>query len=123
MKTPSLDSGHLAINGSKSDVSCSNHICYLYNLNKYSLNMNNRCYKVKQEGKIQRAGIIKDFMHMREDILLNAKDKSNVSEIIEFCAHLNILILPFFFLFFFCPLHYLLLFVWFFFSSSFVEEK
>ena len=77
--------GQLAINGSKSDVSCSiNHICYLYNLNKYSLNMNNKCFKVKQEGKIQRAGIIKDFMHMREDILLNTKDKSNVSEIIEF---------------------------------------
>ena len=77
--------GQLAINGSKSDVSCSiNHICYPYNLNKYSLNMNNKCFKVKQQGKIQRAGIIKDFMHMREDILLNTKDKSNVSEIIEF---------------------------------------
>ena len=77
--------GQLASNGSKSDVSCSiNHIYYLYNLNKYSLNMNNKCLKVKQEGKIQQAGIIKDFMHMREDILLHTKDKSNVSEIIEF---------------------------------------
>ena len=77
--------GQLAINGSKSDVSCSiNHIRYLYNLNKYSLNMNNKCLKVKQEGKIQQAGIMKDFMHMREHILLHTKDKLNVYEIIEF---------------------------------------
>ena len=74
----------LAINGSKSNVSCSiNHICYLYNLNMYNLNMSGKCFKVKKESTIHKAGIIKDFISMREDILLTSKDRSNVSEITD----------------------------------------
>ena len=62
----------------------SKHICDLYNLNKYNLNMSNKCYKVTKESTIHKAGIIKDFICMREDILFTTKDRSNVSEIIEF---------------------------------------
>ena len=73
----------LAISGIKSDVSCSiNHICYLY-LNKYNLNMSSKCFKVKKESTIHKAGIIKDVICIREDILLTSEDRSNVSEIIE----------------------------------------
>ena len=75
----------LAINGSKSDVSCSiNHICNVYNLNKHNLQMSSKCSKLYQEEKVQQAGVIRDLMCMREDILLATEDKSNVSELVEF---------------------------------------
>ena len=63
--------------------------------------MNNKCFKVKQQGKIQRAGIIKDFMHMREDILLNTKQIKCIWNNRIFVHILIFLILPFFCCFFF----------------------
>ena len=59
----------LAINGSKSVVSCSiNHICYLYNLNKYNLNMSSKCFKVKKESTI-RWYHQRFHMHMKRHVI------------------------------------------------------
>ena len=76
----------LSIGGSTSDVSCSlNYICYKYKLNKYHLwDFRTHCIKYDSHSNSLIAGIIRDFIKIKENISTSVTDKRNNSFIIDY---------------------------------------
>ena len=76
----------LSTGGSTSDVSCSiNYICSKYKLNKYHLwNFRTHCIKHDSHSNSLTAGIIRDFIKLKENISTSVTDKRSISFIIDY---------------------------------------
>ena len=76
----------LSIGGSTSDVACSlNYICYKYKLNKYHLwDFRTHCIKYNSHSNSLTAGIIRDFIKLKENNSIGVTDKRNISFIIDY---------------------------------------
>ena len=88
--------GQLTLNGSRSDVADSiNFICDKYDICKHNL-VNSKCItkcvSVPRQHNIQTGISIKEFINMRDDILMPTHDIHNLNDIIsDLCINCHLL--------------------------------